>query len=75
MSHKIPLFLSFLNARSHNFEQKIKIVFTPLNSDDLVFSFFFSANGVSRGLEKHTAVTVIRKEKRLLHWVNAQFYA
>lgn len=63
----------FLNSRSRNVEQKIKIVFTPQNIDGLEF-FFLSANGVSRGWEKHTVVTVIQKERRLLHWVNVPLY-
>ena len=77
MSLRVALFLfgflCFFNSTSRNVEQKIKLVFAPQNSDDLVFSFL-SANGVSRGWEKHTAVTVIQKERRLLHWVNVRLY-
>lgn len=65
-SSPLSFWFLFFNSRSRNVEQKIKIVFTPQNSDDLEFSFL-SANGVSRGWEKHTAVTVIQKERRLLH--------
>lgn len=65
-SSRLSFWFLFFNSRSRNVEQKIKIVFTPQNSDDLEFSFL-SANGVSRGWEKHTAVTVTQKERRLLH--------
>lgn len=65
-SSPLSFWFLFFNSRSRNVEQKIKIVFTPQNSDDLEFSFL-SANGVSRGWEKHTAVTVTQKERRLLH--------